>query len=78
MPAQLYECVKFSCFLLFRFQKPVRAILDRQTDMMISGKRGSYEVHYSIAFTSEGKIKGLECKLYCDGGCSLDASPAVN
>lgn len=46
--------------------------------MLISGKRHPFEANYTIAFTNEGRILGLECKLYCNGGCSLDASPAVS
>jgi xanthine dehydrogenase large subunit len=58
-------------------QRPARLVLDKDTDMMITGKRNPFQVHYDIAFTDEGEIIALDGHLYSDGGACADLSTAI-
>ncbi|OXA58372.1 Xanthine dehydrogenase [Folsomia candida] len=59
-----------------KFGKPVRCILDRETDMRVSGKRHFYLSKQKIAFSDEGKLQALEISVYANAGNSLDVSMA--
>ncbi|KAJ8673551.1 hypothetical protein QAD02_004813 [Eretmocerus hayati] len=60
-------------------QKPVRCMLDRDEDMMITGTRHPFLFKYKVGFTRDGLIKALEIHVYANGGYSLDLSlPAVS
>lgn len=59
-------------------QVPVRCMLDRDEDMMLSGTRHPFYTKYKVAFTKEGKLTGSEVQLYCNAGYSSDLSPAVS
>jgi xanthine dehydrogenase/oxidase len=41
-------------------RKPVRFVMDLQSNFETSGKREPYLVEYEVGFDSEGKIEGLE------------------
>jgi xanthine dehydrogenase large subunit len=58
-------------------KRPARIILDKDTDMQITGKRHPFETNYKVAFTAEGLITGLKVNLYADGGAFHDLSLAV-
>lgn len=55
----------------------MRCILDRETDMRVSGKRHFYLSKQKIAFSDEGKLQALEISVYANAGNSLDVSMAV-
>nr|QEO19120.1 rosy [Oiovelia cunucunumana] len=57
--------------------RPVRVMLDRDEDMMISGQRHPFLGRYKIGFTSAGKVVACELSIYNNAGCSLDLSNAV-
>ncbi|GFS04497.1 xanthine dehydrogenase/oxidase [Elysia marginata] len=57
--------------------RPVRAVLDRDEDMRMTGTRHPAYVTYKIGFDSEGKILALDADLYLNMGHSVDLSPAV-
>ncbi|KAK3754121.1 hypothetical protein RRG08_024195 [Elysia crispata] len=57
--------------------RPVRAVLDRDEDMRLTGTRHPAYVTYKIGFNSEGKILALDADLYLNMGHSVDLSPAV-
>jgi len=54
--------------------RPVRLILDRNTDMNITGKRHPYQGHFHATFTKKGEIKGYKVQLYSNGGSTYDLS----
>lgn len=58
-------------------QRPARLVLDKDTDMMITGKRNPFQVHYDIAFKDDGEIIALDARLYSDGGAAADLSTAI-
>ncbi|CAM8886680.1 unnamed protein product [Rhodiola kirilowii] len=57
--------------------QPVKLILDRDTDMMVTGQRHSFMGRYKVGFTSEGKVLALDLEIYNNGGNTLDLSHAV-
>jgi len=63
---------------LHRFGKPVRCILDRETDMLITGKRHPFLTRHKVAFNDDGVLEALEMSIYVNAGHSLDVSMAVS
>jgi len=52
----------------------VRLILDRNTDMNVTGKRHPYQGRFHATFTKKGEIKGYKVQLYSNGGSTYDLS----
>jgi xanthine dehydrogenase large subunit len=57
--------------------RPVLVRLPRRLDMVLTGKRHPFLAKYTVGFDDAGKLRGLELKLYSDGGWSLDLSDPV-
>ncbi|XP_010615896.1 aldehyde oxidase 2-like [Fukomys damarensis] len=57
--------------------RPVRLILDREEDMLITGGRHPLFGKYKVGFRSSGRIKALDIECYINGGCTLDHSEVV-
>ncbi|ODM88520.1 putative aldehyde oxidase-like protein, partial [Orchesella cincta] len=49
-------------------QKPVRVVLDLETNMQAFGKRLPYLFKYKVKVNPIGKIRQLEASVYCDPG----------
>jgi len=52
--------------------------VDRDDDMIMTGKRHDFRIDYDVGFDSEGRILGLDLKLASRCGYSVDLSPAIN
>uniref|UniRef100_A0A6J0V358 Xanthine dehydrogenase/oxidase n=1 Tax=Pogona vitticeps TaxID=103695 RepID=A0A6J0V358_9SAUR len=57
--------------------RPVRCMLDRDEDMLISGGRHPFLGQYKVGFKKNGKITSLEVSYYSNGGNSADLSHGV-
>ncbi|MEO7412297.1 MAG: xanthine dehydrogenase molybdopterin binding subunit [Opitutaceae bacterium] len=57
--------------------KPVRLQLDRDVDMMLTGKRHPFQAKFSAGFDHDGKLQGVDVELISNGGWSLDLSQAI-
>jgi xanthine dehydrogenase molybdopterin binding subunit/xanthine dehydrogenase small subunit len=57
--------------------RPVRIQLDRDLDMMITGKRHPFHARFRVGFDARGMLLGLEADLTSDGGWSKDLSQPV-
>lgn len=57
--------------------KPVKLVLDRDVDYLVSGGRHPYYFKYKAGFTKEGKYVALDMLMVNDGGSSFDASGPV-
>jgi xanthine dehydrogenase molybdopterin binding subunit/xanthine dehydrogenase small subunit len=57
--------------------KPVRWQLDRDEDMIATGKRHPFLARYRAGYDDTGKLHALDVKLFSDGGWSLDLSQPV-
>ncbi|XP_077270195.1 xanthine dehydrogenase rosy isoform X1 [Temnothorax americanus] len=60
-----------------RLQKPVRCMLDRDEDMMISGTRHPFLFKYKVGFNNDGFIKVARVHIYSNAGYSRDLSTSV-
>lgn len=57
--------------------RPARLVLTKDDDMIITGKRNPFQIHYEVGFTSEGKLMALDAQLFSDGGAYADLSTAI-
>uniref|UniRef100_A0A0A9WB52 xanthine dehydrogenase n=1 Tax=Lygus hesperus TaxID=30085 RepID=A0A0A9WB52_LYGHE len=57
--------------------RPVRMMLDRDEDMMVTGQRHPFYGKYKAAFTPEGKLLALQVDLYANAGYSMDLTTSV-
>ncbi|KAF7253167.1 Xanthine dehydrogenase/oxidase [Varanus komodoensis] len=53
---------------------PVRCMLDRDEDMLISGGRHPFLGQYKVGFKKNGRITSLDVTYYSNGGNSVDLS----
>jgi xanthine dehydrogenase molybdopterin binding subunit/xanthine dehydrogenase small subunit len=60
-----------------RTQRTVRIMLDRDLDMMITGKRHPFLATFSVGFDRRGMLLSAGIDLFSDGGWSLDLSQPV-
>ncbi|XP_022080344.1 xanthine dehydrogenase/oxidase-like [Acanthaster planci] len=60
-----------------KVRRPVRLMLDRNEDMMISGTRHPYLARYKAGVTSNGQLKALEIDMYSNAGSTYDCSASV-
>jgi xanthine dehydrogenase molybdopterin binding subunit/xanthine dehydrogenase small subunit len=58
-------------------RQPVRIQLDRDVDIMLTGKRHPFHSRFSVGYDKEGLILAANVELYSDGGWSLDLSQPV-
>jgi xanthine dehydrogenase large subunit len=67
------------CTLLAKKTKhPVKLKMDRDDDIIITGKRHDFYSEYQVGFDELGLIKGLKLKLASRCGASPDLSAAIN
>lgn len=60
-----------------KLNKPVKLILDRDDDMLLTGKRHPYSSDFKIGLDKELKIKSFEVIYFQNGGAAADLSPAI-
>lgn len=57
--------------------RPVRLQLDRDVDMIVTGKRHPFHAKFAVGFDREGRLQAAEVELVSNGGWSLDLSQAI-
>lgn len=57
--------------------RPVRVQLDRDLDMVLTGKRHPFFAKYRVGHDDDGKLLGARVWLYADGGWALDLSESI-
>lgn len=57
--------------------KPVKLILDRDDDMVMTGKRHPYSSDFKIGLDKDLKIQSYEVTYFQNGGGAADLSPAI-
>lgn len=60
-----------------RMNRPIRCMLDRDEDMMMTGTRHPFLIKYKVSFNNDGKLTGCKIKIYNNAGYSLDLSHSV-
>uniref|UniRef100_A0A673NEB9 Xanthine dehydrogenase/oxidase n=1 Tax=Sinocyclocheilus rhinocerous TaxID=307959 RepID=A0A673NEB9_9TELE len=58
-------------------KRPVRCMLDRDEDMLVTGGRHPFFGHYKVGYMNNGRVMALEVRLYSNAGNSLDLSLAL-
>uniref|UniRef100_H3CM91 Xanthine dehydrogenase/oxidase n=1 Tax=Tetraodon nigroviridis TaxID=99883 RepID=H3CM91_TETNG len=61
----------------YRLKRPVRCMLDRDEDMLVSGGRHPFYAKYKVGFLSTGKVVALDVSYYSNAGNSLDLSLSI-
>ena len=61
-----------------RLNRPVKLRLDRDSDMIITGKRHCFVSHYDVGFDDDGRILGIDFHHLSRCGMSADLSGAIN
>ena len=62
----------------FKLQRPVKLRVNRDDDMMITGKRHDFRIDYEVGYDDEGQILGADITLLSRCGYSTDYSGPVN
>ncbi|KAM9820644.1 xanthine dehydrogenase/oxidase [Neosynchiropus ocellatus] len=60
-----------------KLQRPVRCMLDRDEDMLITGGRHPFYAKYKVGYMNDGKVVALEVSYYSNAGNSHDLSLSV-
>ncbi len=60
-----------------KLNRPVKLILPRHEDMIMTGKRNPYSSDFKIGLTKDGKIIAFEATYFQNSGASADLSPAI-
>ncbi len=67
------------CALLAKkTSKPIKLRLDRDDDIILTGKRHEFFSEYEVGFNDDGIIQGLKINLSSNCGMSPDLSVAIN
>jgi xanthine dehydrogenase molybdopterin binding subunit/xanthine dehydrogenase small subunit len=67
----------FAALAAVKTGKPVRVQLDRDLDMMLTGKRHPFHATFEAGFDDDGKLQAAKVRLYADGGWALDLSESI-
>jgi xanthine dehydrogenase large subunit len=67
-----------AALLAQRTGRPVKLRLDRDDDMVLTGKRHDFRIDWDVGFDDEGRIEGIEFVLASRCGMSPDLSAAIN
>ncbi|KAG0127145.1 molybdopterin binding aldehyde oxidase/xanthine dehydrogenase [Tuber indicum] len=60
-----------------KLKRPVRCMLNRDEDMVISGQRHPFLGRWKVGVNKDGKIVALDADIFCNGGWTQDLSAAV-
>jgi xanthine dehydrogenase large subunit len=74
------QAAPFACLaalLAHHTRRPVKLRLDRDDDMLLTGKRHGFLIDYDIGFDQEGRIQGIAFEQAADCGFSPDLSAAI-
>ena len=58
--------------------RPCKFRMDRDDDMIMTGKRHDFEIDYEVGFSDSGRIQGIEFMFASRCGMSADLSGAIN
>lgn len=61
-----------------KLNRPMRVMLDRDEDIIMSGGRHPFFFKYKVAFDNDGKMLGVDAEIYNNCGYSADLSYAVS
>jgi xanthine dehydrogenase molybdopterin binding subunit/xanthine dehydrogenase small subunit len=68
----------FAALAAFKTGRLVRVQLDRDLDMMLTGKRHPFYARFEVGYDNKGVLNAARIALVSDGGWALDLSESVN
>lgn len=75
--SQASPIAAYAALVAAKSRRPARIVLTKDDDMIMTGKRNPFEIHYEVGFDEHGKILALRSRLYSDGGAYADLSTAI-
>lgn len=67
----------YAALVANKTKRAARIVLTKDDDMIMTGKRNPFEIHYEVGFDKKGNILALRSRLYSDGGAYADLSTAI-
>jgi len=75
---QAVLCAAAAALVAVKTGRPAKCRLDRDDDMVMTGKRHDFEVSYDVGFDANGRLLAVDLELASRCGCTLDLSAAIN
>lgn len=75
--SQGFHFAVMAALVAHKTKRPARFILTKDDDMIITGKRHSFQNNYKVGFNSDGLITALKVELFANGGAAADLSPSI-
>lgn len=75
--SQAAPIAAFAALIAKKTGRPARLALSKDDDMIITGKRNPFEIHYRCGFGDDGAISALDAFFHSDGGAYADLSTAI-
>ena len=75
--SQAAPIAAYAALIAQKTGRPARLVLSKDDDMVITGKRNPFQIHYQVGFDASGKILALDAELFSDGGAYADLSTAI-
>jgi xanthine dehydrogenase large subunit len=76
--SQAAQWAALAALAAFKTGRPAKCRLDRDDDMIMTGKRHDMRVNYSVGFDKKGKLAGVDAEFLSRCGYSADLSQGVN
>ncbi|MDP3275145.1 MAG: molybdopterin-dependent oxidoreductase [Deltaproteobacteria bacterium] len=67
----------YASLVAHKLNRPARCVITKDDDMIMTGKRNPFEIHYRVGFDSDGALCGLDARLFSDGGAFADLSTSI-
>ncbi len=74
---QANQCAAIAAIAAKKLKRAVKVRLDRDEDMVATGKRHDFAIDYDVGFDDEGRILGIDYTLALRAGFSADLSGPV-
>ena len=75
--SQAAPIAAYAALIAQKSGRPARLVLNRDDDMIMTGKRNPFRIEYRCGFDASGKILALDAMLHSDGGAYADLSTAI-
>lgn len=76
--SQAAQWAALAALAAFKTGRPAKMRLDRDDDMILTGKRHDTHAKWSASLANDGRIDAIDVAFTTRCGCSVDLSPAVN
>ncbi|MBL7716255.1 MAG: molybdopterin-dependent oxidoreductase [Bdellovibrionales bacterium] len=67
----------YAALVARRLNRPARVILNKDDDMIMTGKRNPFLIDYEVGFDDQGMIQALNVQHFSDGGAYADLSTSI-